>query len=235
MTRSAIVIVAVLIATGCGSSHRVSPQSVTFAGIKGFLVDPGTNGKHAGVVLVHGSGGDRYQLLGQAKALAKAGVVALTMTLPSSVHPSVPVSTVRALLDETRSSQDGDVAAIRAAAGFLSGRPDVDSSQLGYLGWSEGAKLGAFVTDRFRALALLSAGAQPVSDFVAAAPPGSQALVRRVLTPLDPIRAIKRARPGSCCSRTGGPTRSCRARRSSRSSTRPRTEPSSGGTTRVMR
>lgn len=197
MRRLPLIIFVAALAAGCGARHSATPQSVAFAGVKGFLVDPGTKGRHAAVVLVHGSGGDRHELLGQAKALAKEGVVALTITEPSSVHPPAPVSTVEALLAETRRSQNGDVAAIRAAARFLAERPDVDGARLGYLGWSSGAKLGAFVTDRFHALALLSAGAQPVSDFVGAAPPSSRTLVRRVLTPLDPIGAIRRARPGS--------------------------------------
>ena len=192
-----LITLVAIVAAGCGSHHRATPQSVTFAGINGFLVDPGTKGRHPAVVLVHGSGGDRHELLGQARALATEGAVALTITEPSSRHRPAPVSTIKALLDETRDSQNRDVAAIRAAAGFLAARPDVDPSRLGYLGWSAGAKLGTFVTDRFRALALLSAGAQPVSAFVAAAPPSARPLVRRVLTPLDPIGAIHHARPGT--------------------------------------
>jgi dienelactone hydrolase len=197
VARLPLLILLAVVVTGCGSRQRAAPQSVTFGGVEGYLVDPGMKGRHAGVVLVHGSGGDRTELLGQAQELASEGVVALTITEPSSVHPPGPAATVAKLLAETKRSQDADVAAIRAAAGFLAARPDVDGARLGYLGWSSGAKLGAFVTDRFRALALLSAGAQPVSAFVAAAPPGSRALVRRVLTPLDPIGAIGRARPGT--------------------------------------
>jgi predicted esterase len=69
----------------------------------------------------------------------------------------------------------------------------VDPRRLGYLGWSAGAKTGAFVTGTFHALALLSAGADTVSSFVAAAPPSARGEVRRALTPVDPIRAVSRA------------------------------------------
>jgi len=182
--------------TGCGSAHRLVPGPVVFAGVEGFLVDPGGTSRRPGVVLVHGSGGDRRELLPQALALARAGIVALTLTEPSSAHPPPPATTLEELLRRTASTQAADVAAIRAAASFLASRPDVDAARLGYLGWSSGAKLGAFVTGRFRALALLSAGAQPVAAFVAAAPSGARAEVRSALTPLDPIRAIAHARPG---------------------------------------
>jgi dienelactone hydrolase len=168
-----------------------------FDGIAGFLVAPTTSGRHAAVVLVHGSGGDRRELLGQARALAGDGLVALTITAPSSAHPLPPATSLASLLAGTRRTQLRDTAAVRSAAAYLAARDDVDPRRLGYLGWSAGAKTGAFVTGSFRALALLSAGADTVSAFVAAAPPGSGAEVRRALTPVDPIRAIAPARPGS--------------------------------------
>lgn len=182
---------------GCGSRHRsTAPQAVTFDGIEGYLVAPAGSGRHPGVVLVHGSGGDRRELLPQAVALARSGAFALTITEPSSLRPPPPATTIASLLEETRRTQLADVAAVRSAAAYLATRRDVDPRRLGYLGWSAGAKLGTFVTRRFRALALLSAGAQPVSAFVAAAPLWARTEVRRVLTPLDPIRAIAGAPSG---------------------------------------
>jgi dienelactone hydrolase len=170
---------------------------VTFSGIEGFLVQPAGHGRHPAVVVVHGSGGDRHELLAQAEALAKDGVVALTITAPSSAHPLPPAASLEGLLTGTRRTQERDAAAVRTAARYLARRSDVDAGRLGYLGWSAGAKTGAFVTATFRALALLSAGADPVSSFVAAAPADARAEVRRALTPVDPIRAIARGRPGS--------------------------------------
>jgi dienelactone hydrolase len=183
---------------GCGSaSHRTSTHAVTFSGIAGFVVEPSGSGHHAGVVIVHGAGGTRRELLGQARALARAGVVALTITAPSTAHPLPPASTIDGLLAGTRRTQLRDAAAVRTAARFLAARDDVDPRRLGYLGWSAGAKTGTFVTGSFRVLALLSAGADPVSKFAAAAPPSARGEVRRALTPVDPIRAISHARPGT--------------------------------------
>ena len=76
----------------------------------------------------------------------------------------------------------------------------VDPRRLGYLGWSAGAKTGAFVAAsdrRFRALALLSAGADKLSAFVAAAPKGIRARARRALGSVDPLRYATWARPGT--------------------------------------
>lgn len=173
------------------------PRPVTFSGIEGFLLEPASSGRHPAVVIVHGAGGTRRELLGQARALARVGVVALTITAPSTAQPLPPATTIGGLLAGARRTQLRDAAAVRTAARYLARRKDVDARRLGYLGWSAGAKTGTFVTGTFTALALLSAGADPVAKFVAAAPPSDRAEVRRALTPIDPIRAIAHARPGT--------------------------------------
>lgn len=183
---------------GCGSpSHRSSPRPVAFSGLAGFLLEPSGSGRHPAVVIVHGAGGTRRELLGQARTLARAGAVALTITMPSTAHPLPPATTIGGLLAGARHTQLRDAAAVRTAARYLAARDDVDPRRLGYLGWSAGAKTGTFVTGTFRALALLSAGADPVAKFVAVAPPSAREEVRRALTPVDPIRAISHARPGT--------------------------------------
>lgn len=194
---------AVVALAGCGS-RSVAVHSLTFASgdvqVPAYVVTPAGGGRHAAVVLVHGSGGNRSELLKPAKALAKLGIVAMTITAPSTTHPPKPVSTVSALLAETKASALADVAAVRAAAGVLSTRKDVDASRLGYLGWSAGAKTGALVAardKRFRAFALLSGGADTVARFVAAAPAPYRAEVRRALTVVDPLTAVAHARPGT--------------------------------------
>ena len=93
-----------------------------------------------------------------------------------------------------------DVVAVRRAVGLLQSLPRVDAKRIGYLGWSAGARGGTFVAasePRVKALALLSAGAAPISAYVENAPPSLRAQVRTVLTRIDPIRYIQLARPGS--------------------------------------
>jgi dienelactone hydrolase len=168
--------------------------------VNGFLVEQAGNARRPGIVVVHGSGGDRSELLGAAVTLARRGAVALTITEPSSAHPPPAPTSNSQLLSESRTTTQRDVIAVLRAEDVLASLPTVDSKRLGYLGWSAGAKTGAFVgasDRRVRALALLSAGADKLSAFIAAAPAGIRPQVRRVLGSVDPLRYVAQARPGT--------------------------------------
>jgi dienelactone hydrolase len=167
--------------------------------VDGYLVEQPGRQRRPAVVLVHGSGGDRRQLLGTAVALSRRGAIALTITAPSSAHPPPAAQSVQALLAATQGETVHDVVAVRRAADVLSSLANVDPSRLGYLGWSAGAKLGTFVAasdPRFKALALLSAGADKLSAFVAAAPAQLRPLVKRKLGSVDPLRYVAAAGSG---------------------------------------
>jgi uncharacterized protein len=81
----------------------------------------------AAVVLCHGSSSDRTSLLPDARLLQRAGYGVLLYDSPGhgesegEVHWGEP-----------------EVAALRAAVGFVSGQPDVDASRVGALGFSMG-------------------------------------------------------------------------------------------------
>lgn len=168
--------------------------------VAAYLVEPAAERtSRPGVVVVHGSGGDRRELLPYAVELARRGVVAIAPTMPSE-RPQAPATAVAQLLEQTRVATVGDVVAVRRAGDVLVAQARVASSRLGYLGWSSGAKTGTFVAasdSRFAALALLSAGAASVDEFVAAAPSAARAAVRRGLSVVDPIRYVSFARPGT--------------------------------------
>jgi dienelactone hydrolase len=168
--------------------------------IQGYLVEPINGPPEPGIVLVHGSGGDRTELLPKAIELAQRGAVTMTITAPSTSDPLPAPTNVAELLAGSTATTVRDVVAVRRAADVLASRPTVDPKRLGYLGWSAGAKTGTFVAasdPRFRALALLSAGADTVSAFVKAAPPGDRTIARRALGSIDPIRYVALARPGT--------------------------------------
>jgi dienelactone hydrolase len=169
-------------------------------GIDGYLVEDSSKKRHAAVVLVHGSGGDRSQLLGDAFQLAKRGIVALTITAPSTADPPPPPTSNKQLIDQSKQVTVADVVAVRRAADVLASLPNVDPGRIGYLGWSAGAKTGAFVAaadPRFKALALLSAGADKLSAFVKTAPVSLRPLVKKDLGLVDPLRYVAAARPGT--------------------------------------
>jgi dienelactone hydrolase len=169
--------------------------------IEGYLLLPPGRARRPAVVFVHGSGADRRELLEQARRLAGRNVVTLTITEPSTPNP--PARTpggAAALLERIQAAQVNDVVAIRRAVDLLQSLPQVDKTRVGYLGWSAGARTGTFVAasePRVKAVVLLSAGAAPISVYVASAPASLRRAVRRVLGSLDPIRYIAMARPGS--------------------------------------
>jgi uncharacterized protein len=183
------------------SALAVHDVSFTSGGrrIDGYLVVPPGGGRRPAVVFVHGSGGDRTELLPQAGLLSARGIVTLTITAPSATTQS-SATTPGQVLGEMRAITIADVLAVRRAVDVLRSLPFVDPSRIGYLGWSAGARTGALVAaaePRLRALVLLSAGAAPISAYVAAAPPKLRSRVRRELGSVDPLRYVAHARPGT--------------------------------------
>jgi uncharacterized protein len=185
------------------TSYPIAIRDVSYSSggrtIHGYLLEPPGARKRPAVIFVTGSGGDRSQLLGEAAALAARDTVTLTITPPSSLVTSTP-HTLDGLLTQARSLTVNDVVAVRRAVDVLQSLPAVDPHRIGYVGWSAGARLGAVVASaesRVKAFVLVSAGAAPLSAFVAQAPAGARSRVRRVLGSVDPLRYIAWARPGS--------------------------------------
>jgi dienelactone hydrolase len=169
--------------------------------IKGYLLLPPGRARRPAVVFVHGTGGDRRELLERAGLLARRNVVTLTVTEPStaSLRAPAPGGPI-AVLNQIRAAQIGDVVAVRRAVDVLRSLPQVDPKRIGYLGWSGGARTGTFVAasePRVKALVLVSAGAAPTAAYVAKVPAGLRAAVRTILGSVDPIRYIAKARSGS--------------------------------------
>ena len=147
---------------------------------------------------LHGSGGDRTQLLLPATWMAARGVVALTITMPEGSVPAQAAAAQR--LAAERRAAVGTVIAARRAVDALQVLPEVDRSEIGLVGWSAGARVGAIlagVEPRLRALDLFSGGSPPVSEYAALAPAELRPTVRRELGAVDPLRWVAHARSGS--------------------------------------
>jgi dienelactone hydrolase len=186
------------------SNYPIRIDAVSYASggarVDAFLAVPPGSARRAAVVYVHGSGGDRRQLLVPAVWLAGRGAVTLSITAPSAGAKLPAGLSAVAKLEWERDLAVKDVVAVRRAVDLLRGRRDVDPRRIGYVGWSAGAKTGALLAGaepRLRALVLMSGGSPPVSAYVGRAPARLRADVRRLLGPVDPLLWIARARPGS--------------------------------------
>jgi dienelactone hydrolase len=161
--------------------------------VEGYLVVPTDGDEHPGVVYLHGAGGDRTQMLPLAEELAARGEVALTLSLPSVNETPPSGLTPEETLRWQRDTIVADVVAVRRALDVLAADERVDPGRLGLVGWSFGGRMGALVAgadDRLGATVLMSAGAAPVADYVAAAPADLRDDVEEVLTPIDPLTVI---------------------------------------------
>ena len=165
--------------------------------VNAFLVRPPGGGKRRpAVVFVHGSGGDRQQLLVPATWLAARHAVGLVITEPSSNASAPSSGSAVAELRRQARLEERDVVAVRRGIDLLRSRPDVDPGRIGYVGWSAGARTGAIlagVEPRLRTVVLMSGGATPVSAYAAKAPASLRPAIRRYLSPVDPLRYVPRA------------------------------------------
>ena len=87
---------------------------------------------------------------------------------------------------------------VRRAVDLLQSRDDVDADQIGYVGWSAGARMGALVSGvehRIKAFDLIAGGAAPVSEYVQSAPVDLQDEFKSVLERTDPLHFVALAKP----------------------------------------
>ena len=183
-----------------GYPIKVHDVSFTAAGrrVDGFLAVPPGKGPFPAVLYLHGSGGDRSQMIVPATWLAARGVAALTITMPQT--PSVGGESAHAQLVADRKAVVATIVAARRAVDALQRLPEVKPDRIGFVGFSAGARMGAIlagVEPRIRAFDLLSGGSPPVEDYARQAPADLRPAVRRELGAVDPLRWVARARPGT--------------------------------------
>lgn len=115
------------------SSSHVAVHAVSYLGADGtrvnaFLVVPRTAGRHPAVLFLHGSGGNREDLLLPAAQLAVDGAVTMTISQPNDAVTYRPL-----------------VVNARRALDLLAARKDVDANRLGLVGYSLGAQTAAIL------------------------------------------------------------------------------------------
>jgi dienelactone hydrolase len=149
------------------------------------------------VIYVHGSGGDRFQMLPPATWLAARGAVALTVDDPFARNPGLSVGNGLAGLDRLRRIYVQEIVDLRRAVDLLQSLPYVDRKRIAYVGFSAGARMGAVLAGnepRIGAFDLMSGGALEPAAFVAAAPAADRKAVARSFQGFDNLQAIRRSR-----------------------------------------
>ena len=112
-----------------GPKAKVHVVSYEGAGrVNGFLIVPRAVDRHPAVLFLHGSGGNREDLLLPALELASHGFVTMTISQPNDT------ATFRPLVVNARRALD-----------LLAARRDVDPARLGLVGYSLGAQTAAIL------------------------------------------------------------------------------------------
>jgi dienelactone hydrolase len=168
-----------LLVAGCGASHydpfaydrgrplqvrdvgvaasgpKATVHVVTYVAASGrinaFLIVPRALGRHPAVLFLHGSGGNREDLLLPAVRLANRGVVTMTISQPNNALTFRPL-----------------VVNARRALDVLAARKDVDPHRLGLVGFSLGAQTAAILAGdepRLKAIGVIAGRGGPVPAY----------------------------------------------------------------------
>jgi dienelactone hydrolase len=176
--------------------HDITYLSPRGGYVPGYLAVPPGKGPYPAVVLLHGSGGSRQDLLEMAGWLAGRGMVAMTIDAADARGSQPPVPGTSGALKKQRDIVVHTVVDLRRAVDVLHSLPQVGkSSPVGFLGFSEGAKSGAVlsgVEPRLRAIVLVSAGAPSLAKELGRVPKNAEPTVEAMVGAVDPPRYVGR-------------------------------------------
>jgi uncharacterized protein len=183
--------------------HYPSPKT---GDVPAYLIVPEGPGPFAGIILKHGSSGSRETLVPLAEDLVHTGAVVLTISAPSARTPGRDWIT---FTPQDREEQIQLMVDLHRGVDLLTQYEKVDSSRLGYIGYSYGAAMGgllAGIEPRIKAYGLMVGDGGLVNHFMDEGEPiggfetiDSEARVRwlEAMEPIEPIYYIGHASPSA--------------------------------------
>ncbi len=142
--------------------HYPSPKT---GDVPAFLLVPNGSGPFAGILLMHGSSGSRDSLLPLAQDLVLTGAVVLTISAPTARQENREWIT---FTPQDREDQIQLMVDLRRGVDLLTQHEKVDSSRIGYIGYSYGAAMGgllAGIEPRIKAYGLMVGDGGLVNHF----------------------------------------------------------------------
>lgn len=158
--------------------------------VNAYLVKPLGPGPFPGIIMLHGQGADRSQLLNLANRLAQKGMASLLVT--ANFGPTGRW--------EDREKFVEVIIKLRRAIDLLATRPEVDSDRLGYLGFDDGANAGAVlagVDERLKAYVLMSGRARIGTNTSKYAPEENREKYIEMMSLIDPINYVGQVAPAA--------------------------------------
>jgi cephalosporin-C deacetylase-like acetyl esterase len=180
-------------------------HDITYAGpagrIDAFLVVPEGDGPFPAVEFMPGAPGAKYTFFTEALELAKHGVLSL---LPNPPYARPPIKDVVVFKPSDKDGIVQEVQEMRRGIDLLVSRQDVDSSRLGYVGFSWGGSLGAIfsgVERRVHSFVLMSLVPHLSTDMKNLARErgveGDLSAYEQAMQPIDAVNYLPHAAPSA--------------------------------------
>jgi dienelactone hydrolase len=174
-----------------------------------YLLHPSTDGPHPGLILMHGSGGDRAAMLIEGGQYARLGVLVLLAEAPAARRAGEWIT----FTERDRDEQIQLIVDLRRAVDVLI-EVGADPGRIGFLGYSYGAAMGgqlAGVEGRIRAFVLDVGDPGLVSHFTGPDDPPVPPDVTpeawdawlEAMEPIEPAYFIGHAAPGAVLMQSG--------------------------------
>jgi dienelactone hydrolase len=178
--------------------------------VPAYLIVPDGPGPFAGLILMHGSSGNRDTQVDFARDLAPTGAVVLLISGPSGRPDRLArIDTWITFTPNDRAEQIQLIVDLQRGVDLLLSRPEVDPARLGYVGYSYGAAMGgllAGVEHRLAAYGFMVGDGGLVAhftdadgpiDYLAEMPPAAQADWLAAMEPIEPIEFVDEAAPAA--------------------------------------